>query len=167
MYTRVRARAHTYTTYTRSRSETRGDHMSFVYFEIVISTCLTHKPVPYRKFFYLPPPSLSCHYTAVLFLSALPCCDRLSTRKVFSLVPFRGDCYTCERPFTENEIRRWKREKNAPSVKTYQRDECEVWVWSINPTCVLPRIETLIRAIRRENSVGTDVLALIDVVAMR
>jgi len=54
-------------THTYAR-EVNREAIMFVYFEIVISTCLTHKPVPYRNFFYLFRfPLIVFHYRHLFF----------------------------------------------------------------------------------------------------
>jgi len=100
----IHTHTHTHTTYacthtyTHSRSEARGDHV--VYLEIVISTCLTHKPVPYRNSFisHIPivvPPV----YRHPFSLGPSLLRSALNAQSIFPCTPLREDRYILERPF--------------------------------------------------------------------
>lgn len=118
--------------------------MSFVYFEIVISTCLTHKPVPYRKFFYLLRPSSLSFSTAVPFLSVPPLLrSALNAQSIFP-------CTFSRRPLHVRKSVRWlkfdegngimvkkrKEKKNTPvKVRRYRAGIADdrIWIWSTGP----------------------------------
>lgn len=125
--------------------------MSFVYFEIVISTCLTHKPVPYRKFFYLLRPSSLSFSTAVPFLSVPPLLrSALNAQSIFP-------CTFSRRPLHVRKSVRWlkfdegngimvkkRKEKKTRQLKYVDiGPESPTTEFEFDPLVLFPRIEIL------------------------